>query len=85
MPNVVITDPLFRILYSRLSEELESRVRALASGSALIHGKDIGIDAVATAVNYQKAVSYIEALEQVIELGIQIDHERYQSKDQNGD
>ena len=85
MPNVVITDPLFRVLYSKLSEELESRVRALASGSALTHGKDIGIDAVATAINYQKAVSYIEALEQVIELGIQIDHERYQSKDQNGD
>jgi hypothetical protein len=36
--------------------------------------------AIATAMNYQKAVSYIEALQAVIELGIELDHDRYGGK-----
>ena len=82
-----ITDPFFRTLHSKLADEINSRVSALAAGSAITLGKDVGIDAVATAINYQKAVSYIEALQQVIELCVEIDHERYgrKSSADNGD
>lgn len=76
MSGPVITDPFFKQLYNRLAEEVDSRINTLASGGAFTHG-NIGIDAIATALNYQKQVSYIEALQQVISLGIELDHERY--------
>lgn len=85
MVGPIITDPFFKGLYHKLVEEIDNRVNALASGSALTLGKDVGIDAVATAINYQKAISYIEALQQVIQLGIELDHERYGGRDKNGD
>ena len=75
-----LTDPFFRQLYNKLVEEIDSRVNALARGSALTLGEKIGVDINATAMNYQKAVSYIEALQSVIELGIELDHERYGRK-----
>ena len=85
-PN--ITDPLFRILYNRLAEEIDKRGSVLISGGALgISEKGFGIDATATALNYQKGVAYIEALQSVIDLVVEIDHDRYgkRSKDTNGD
>jgi hypothetical protein len=72
-----ITDPFFRQLYNRLAEEIDSRVNACASGAALTFTVNGGVDTTATAMNYQKAVSYIEALQAVIELGIELDHDRY--------
>lgn len=71
-----ITDPFFRELYNRLIEEIDSRVSTLASGGAFTHG-GIGIDAIATALNYQKQVAHIAALQQVIALGVELDHDRY--------
>ena len=83
-----ITDPLFRILYNRLLEEIDKRGSVLISGGALgISEKGFGIDAIATAMNYQKAVSYIEALQSVIDVVVEIDHDRYGGKrnEDNGD
>lgn len=75
--NSVPQDPFFRKLYSKLAEELDDRVNSLARGSALVIGDRIGVDAINTAMNYQKAVSYIEALQSVIELGCQMDRDMY--------
>lgn len=81
-----ITDPFFKQLYLRVSEELENRAAVLVSGGALMLGANTGLDAVTTAMKYQSAVSYIEALQKVIELGLEIDHERYgRGNKDNGD
>ena len=81
-----ITDPFFRQLYNKLAEEIDDRVNALARGSALTLGEKTGIDIAATAMNYQKAIAYIEALQSIIELGIELDHERYgRKKTDDGD
>lgn len=85
MSGPVLSDPFFRQLYSKLAEELDDRVNALARGSALILGANTGIDAVTTAMKYQSAISYIEALQNVIELGIQLDREKYGVKTKNND
>ena len=70
-----ITDPFFRQLYKKLAEELESRINALASGSAISHGDEGHVDAIATAMRYRADTSYIQALQEVIGLGKQIDHQ----------
>lgn len=75
-----ITDPFFRVLYNRIAEDLDNRVTALARGSALILGENTGLDAITTAMKYQAAVAHIQALQEVIELGIEIDHDRYGNK-----
>jgi hypothetical protein len=83
-----ITDPLFRVLYNRLAEEIDKRGSVLISGGALgISEKGFGVDATATALNYQKAVAYIEALQSVTDLIVEIDHDRYGGKrnEDNGD
>lgn len=84
LPN--ITDPFLRQLYTKLAEEIDNRITSLVSGSASVLGSGIGIDATTTAIKYHEQVSYIKALQDVIELGIEIDHERYgnRTKD-NGD
>lgn len=74
-PN--ITDPFFRALYNRLAEEIDSRVNALASGSALVLGEKTGLDPQSIALKYQEQVAYIQALQAVIQLGIEIDYDRY--------
>ncbi len=75
MPN--ISDPFFRQLYAKIAEELDNRVNALARGGALVLGENTGLDVNTIALKYQSQVSYIEALQAVIELGVEIDHERY--------
>lgn len=80
-----ISDPFFRNLYARLEEELGDRVNSLASGSALILGANTGIDAVSTAMKYQAAISYIQALQQVMQLGLEIDKERYKRPSNDGE
>ena len=85
MVGPTITDPFFRRLHAKLVEELQSRINALASGSALTLGKDVGVDAVATAINYTKAITYIETIQQVIDLGVELDHEQYGGKRPNGE
>lgn len=84
-PN--ITDPFFKKLYNRLVEDLDNRVNSLAKGSALTIGEKGSVDIEATAMKYQAAVAHIDALQQVIELGIEIDHDHYgkREKDQTGD
>lgn len=85
MSAPTIVDPFFRNLYAKLIEEIDGRGNALIRGSALIQGSGMGVNTTETAMNYQKAVSYIEALQFVIELGIQLDHERYGTRTTNGD
>lgn len=80
-----ISDPFFKQLYARLADELDSRVDALARGSALIPTSGLGLDAITTALKYQEAVSYIAALQAVMELGLQFDKERYGRRPTNGD
>lgn len=72
-----ITDPFFRQLYSKLAEELENRKVMIASGGSLTLGEGAGVDIAATAMKYKGDVSYIEALQFVIELGFDIDREIY--------
>ena len=74
------TDPFFRQLYNRLAEEIDSRGSALIRGAALTFGEGVGVDAMTTAMNYQKQVSYIQALQDIIELGLQFDKDRYGSR-----
>jgi len=82
VPNIV--DPFFRSLYLKLSEEIEKRASVLVTGGSLIHS-NIGIDPIATAIKYQSDVTYIETLQQVIELGLQLDHEKYGRRSNNND
>jgi len=74
---VIITDPFFKSLYNKLAVEIEKRSELLITGGALMHGNGIGVDPTATAMKYQEAVSYIKALHDVIELGLDLDHDRY--------
>ena len=74
-PN--ITDPFFKQLYNRLAEEIDKRASVLIDGSALSYSEKGTIDIQATAMKYQKDISYIEALQAVIQLGLELDHERY--------
>jgi len=78
--SVNLTDPLFRQLYQRLAEDIDGRVNGLSQGSALIIGETGNIDASATALKYQYHVAYISAMQAVIGLMIEIDHDRYSSK-----
>lgn len=81
-----ITDPFFKKLYSKLVEEIDSRVSVLANGSALTSTSGVGIDAVSTAIKYQESVTYIAALQAVVELGIQIDNDHYGNRNkEDGD
>jgi hypothetical protein len=73
----VISDPFFRQMFQKLAEEIDRRSESLSTGSALINAKGIGVDVYSTAMKYQASVSYIEALKFVIELGLEMDLERY--------
>lgn len=80
-----IIDPFFRKLYARLAEELDNRVNALARGSALVLGEKTGLDPYTIALKYQDAVSHIETLQSVIDLGLELDRERYGKKSTEDD
>jgi hypothetical protein len=75
--NYAPLDPFFRQLFKRLAEEIDKRAAILISGSALSFSDKGTVDATSTAMSYQKAVSYIEALQSVLELGKEIDQEKY--------
>lgn len=77
MGDVVVVDPFFRKLYIKLTEELEGRIYSLAEGSAVTHGAQGLVDAFNTAMKYRADISYIQALKQVIELGLELDREQY--------
>ena len=85
MPVPTISDPFFRQLYNKLAEELDDRVNNLARGSALVLGAHAGLDAITTAMKYQAAVSYIQALEAVIEHGLDLDKDIYGNRKTNND
>lgn len=80
MAAPTIIDPFFRQLYNRIVEDLDSRVNALARGSALVLGEKTGLDPNTIAMKYQAVVAHIAALQEVIDLGIEIDRERYGTK-----
>ena len=79
------TDPFFRQLHQRLAEEIDNRTNVLASGGALAFNEKGSRDPISTAMKYQADVSYIEALRSVIELGFEMDHERYGTKKKTED
>ena len=73
--SFAISDPFFRQLYKKLAEELENRIDALASGSAISHGDEGHVDAIATAMRYRADTSYIKALQDIVALGKEIDNQ----------
>ena len=81
--SIDITDPFFRQLYKNLAEDIDNRVNALAKGAAFIIGANGNIDAMATALKYQYYVAYMEAMQSVIELGLELDHERFGTRNKN--
>lgn len=80
-----LTDPLLHLLATKLEEEINKRGSVLIAGSALALGEGFGVDVTATAMSYQKSVAYIEALQSVIELCVEIDHDRYGKRTKDGD
>jgi hypothetical protein len=79
----IVSDPFFRKMLPKLEEELNDRVNNLARGSALVIGERVGIDIANTAMNYQKSIAYIEALQNVIELGCEMDRDQYGHRSKN--
>lgn len=78
-----IIDPFFRKLYGRIAEDIDNRVNALSKGAAFITGNQGNVDALATALKYQYYTAYIEAMQEVIKLGIELDHDRYGTRNNN--
>lgn len=76
-----LIDPFHRELYGVLSEELTNRVTQLANGSAakLFHG------ATTVAENYAAQVSYIKALNDVLEKCQELERNRYGGRPTNED
>ena len=56
---------------------MSNRIHALAEGSANTHGSDGIMDASATAMRYNGEVSYISAIQSVIDLCYELDHQQY--------
>jgi hypothetical protein len=71
MPDLI--DPFHRQLYGQLSEEIANRTAQLAAGSAakIVDG------ATTVAENYAAQVSYLIALNRVLDLCQEIEIERY--------
>jgi len=80
MADYRIVDPFFNQLYKRLAEELEKRRFAVADGNSLTHGSNGVLNVEATAMRYNSDVSYIRALQDIIEIGMSIDKEIYGSQ-----
>jgi hypothetical protein len=81
--SFTLTDPLFRRLYERIAEDIDNRVNALSKGAAFIIGSHGNVDAMATALKYQHYTAYIEAMQQVIQTIIELDHDRYSTRNKN--
>jgi len=78
MPGYRISDPFFRQLYSRLEEDLQARKEILSNGGSTIRGASgMLVDVANTALRYSESVAYIQALQKVIDLGIEIDQQIY--------
>lgn len=82
---MIITDPFFRQLYKKIAEQIEDRISALARGSALTHGHAGLLDVNNTGSKYQAEVAYIQALQDVVGIGVVLDHEIYGTKKDSGD
>lgn len=81
-----LTDPFFRVLYTRLSEEIENRRQVLAGGGSSVRGENgLLLDPVNTAIKYERDVATIEAYNQVLRLGLQIDRELFGTKHNEDD
>lgn len=80
-----LTDPLLKKLYGRLSDIIDDRANVLISGGALIQGHAGIVDAANTAMSYNGDVKYIRALQDVLDIIIDIDRDQYGRKSDNGD
>lgn len=73
-PNLI--DQFHRAIYAKLSEEISRRMIQLAEGSAkTIQGSDATV-----AEKYAAQVSYIEALNDVLDMCQQIENDIYGTK-----
>lgn len=68
-----LIDPFHRALEAKLREELDTRITALARGSANAYVSDTQT----VAERYAAAVSYILALEEVLKVCMDLERERY--------
>lgn len=68
-----IIDPFFRELHDRLAPEIDNRIVALASGSA--KRTEGSVETVAEA--YAAQCAYIQALNLVLQIGTEIEHNRH--------
>lgn len=68
-----IIDPFHRDLYGALTEEIDKRMTALASGSAV----KVAEDTTSTAEKYAAQTSYIQALTDVLEKCKDVELARY--------
>lgn len=76
MPN--ITDPFFVKLFEQLQEMRNDRIGAIIDGRSNVRGNEgLTLDAINTAIKYNKDVAVIETLNEVIELGLRIDYEQF--------
>jgi hypothetical protein len=77
---VNITDPLLKKLYGRITEYIDDRANVLMRGGALTHGVSGIPDAFSTAMSYKSEVSYIQALQEMLDLIVEIDRDQYGTK-----
>lgn len=87
MSGYRIQDPFFKQLYKRLDEELQNRVHVISSGGSKVsNASGMLVDVANTALKYSADVSYIQALQLVIDLGLEIDKQIYGStQSEHGD
>jgi hypothetical protein len=76
-PNII--SPFFRQLYNILVEDIENRSQALIDGGCINIGDGLDI----TGIKYRESIAYIQALKQVIQLGLQLDHDQYGIRNKN--
>ena len=68
-----IVDPFHRAIHDRLSDEIDKRMVAMASGSAVRTESD----QVSTAEKYAAQCAYLQAFNDIIDICKQIELERY--------
>lgn len=68
-----LLDPFHKAIHNKLSEDIQARKDALASGSAKVRQDDTAT----VAEKYAAAVAYIMALEQVLAYCMELEQDRY--------
>jgi hypothetical protein len=80
-PTPSIIDPFHRSIYTVVSEAIDKRMVALAGGSAVRTTND----EVSTAEKYAAQVSYLQAMNDVLEWCMEIENDRYGKKPGEGE